>query len=116
MVLPLEKSYDRSGDFMKNMPVFRRFLVAVLAIIALAAGAYVMPQVNPFFASRPTLSRSEARAIADNYLKQQGYDLSGFYVDAFFAYDVSGLHYLMSVFGVTPVIERSRAEQLQLSW
>jgi hypothetical protein len=101
---------------MENTPMFRRLLAAVFAIIGLAAGAYLMPQINPFFASRPALSRSEARAIAENYLQQQGFDVSGFYSDALFAYDVSALQYLMGVFGVKPVIERSRAEQLQLSW
>jgi hypothetical protein len=94
----------------------RRLLVAGFAVIGLAAGVYLMPQVNPYFASRPQLTRGEARSIAENYIKQQGFDVSDFFCDAIFAYDVSALDYLMGLFGVQPVLELSREERLPLSW
>lgn len=94
----------------------RRLLVAVVAIIGLATGAYLMPQINPYFASRPELTRGEARSLAENYIKQQGFDVSGFFCDALFAYDDSALDYLMGLFGVKPVLELSREERLPLSW
>ncbi len=96
---------------MENTPMSRRFLAAVVAIIGLTAGAYLMPQVNPFFASRPQLTRGEARSLAENYVKQQGFDVDDFFCDALFAYDVSGLDYLMGLFGVKPVLALSRVTE-----
>jgi hypothetical protein len=101
---------------MQTKPLSRRLLVAGFAVIGLVAGAYLMPQVNPYFASRPRLTRGEAMSIAENYVKQQGFDVSDFFCDALFAYDVSALDYLMGPFGVKPVIELSREERLPLSW
>ncbi len=101
---------------MEKKPISRRLLVAGFAVIGLAAGVYLMPQINPYFASRPQLTRGDARSIAENYIKQQGFDVSDFFCDALFAYDVSALDYLMGLFGVKPVIELSREERLPLSW
>jgi len=101
---------------MKKERKSRGWLIAGLAVIGLAIGAYLMPQVNPFFASRPALTRGAARSLAENYIKQQGFDVSDFFCDALFAYDVSALDYLMGVFGVKPVIEQSREDRLPLSW
>jgi hypothetical protein len=101
---------------MKNKPQSRRFLVAVFAIIGLALGAYLMPQVNPYFASRPQLTRGEARSLVEACLKQQGFEVSGFFNDAIFIYDHSGLDYLMGTFGVKPVIDMGRDDRLPLSY
>ncbi len=101
---------------MEKKPISHRLLVAGFAVIGLAVGAHLMPQINPFFASRPQLTRGEARSLAENYIKQQGFDVSDFFGDALFAYDVSALDYLMGLFGVKPVLELSREERLPLSW
>ncbi|MDZ7360678.1 MAG: SpoIIE family protein phosphatase [candidate division KSB1 bacterium] len=101
---------------MENKSMSRRLLVAVFAIIGLAIGAYLMPQVNPYFASRPELARGEARRIVDACLKQQGFDVSGFFNEAIFVYDHSGLDYLMGTFGVKPVIDLGRDDRLPLSY
>jgi len=101
---------------MEKKSFARRLILAASAGLALLIGAYCLPQVNPFFASRLEMTRGEARTLAENFLKQQGYDVSEFYCDALFAYDNSALDYFMGVFGVKPVIERGRDGQLPLSW
>jgi hypothetical protein len=101
---------------METKPISRRLLVAGFAVIGLVAGAYLMPQINPYFASRPQLTRGEARNIAENYLRQHGFEVSDFFCSALFAYDASALDYLTGVFGVKAVIEQSRENRLPLSW
>jgi hypothetical protein len=94
----------------------RRLLLFVFAIIGLALGTYLMPRVNPFFASRPELSRNEARKVAENYAQQRGYDLREFFNSGVYIYDGFGLEYLMEKSGVGPAIALGREDRLPLSY
>lgn len=94
----------------------RSLVLSILAITGVAVGAYWMPQVNPYFASRPQITRGQARVVVDEVLKLQNFDASDFYNDAIFIYDYSGLDYLMGAFGVKPVIDMGREERLPLSY
>ncbi len=94
----------------------RRFLIFLLAVCGLAIGAYLMPQVNPFFASNPSIGRVEAKRIVEACLREQKFDAQGFFCDDFFLYDASGLDYLMGTFGVKPIIELGREDRLPLSY
>lgn len=94
----------------------RRFLIFLFAVCGLAIGAYLMPQVNPFFASNPRIGRLEAKRIVEECLRQQKFDSNGFFSDEVFNYDASGLDYLMGVFGVKPIIELGREDRLPLSY
>jgi hypothetical protein len=42
-------------------------------------GAYLMPQINPFFASRLQITCNEARAIAKDFLEKQNFDISDYF-------------------------------------
>jgi hypothetical protein len=93
----------------------RRLMIVVLAIAGLLAGAYFMPQVNPFFASSPRINRGEARRVVEQCLAQQEFDKRGFFSDQLFLYDTSGLDYLMGVFGVKPIIKVGREDSRNLA-
>jgi len=93
-----------------------QLLLWFAAVAGLIIGAYLMPQVNPFFASRPALTRGEAKTLVEDYLRQQGFEVGDFFNDAIFLYDVTGLDYLMGEFGVKPVIAMGRDDRLPLSW
>ncbi|MDZ7289999.1 MAG: SpoIIE family protein phosphatase [candidate division KSB1 bacterium] len=96
--------------------MFRHFALTIFALIGVVLGVYLMPQINPFFASRPEVTRSQARAIVDECLERQNFDVSDFYCDAIYIYDHSGLDYLMGAFGVKPIIELGREDRLPLSY
>jgi len=94
----------------------RRLLLIVSAVLALAAGVYFMPRVNPYFAARVKLSRQAAQSVVEASLKQQDLDAAGFLHDAIFLYDGSGLDYLMETFGVAPVLKAGQENRLPLCW
>jgi len=101
---------------MEKTPMPRRVILAVSAIIGLAIGAYLMPQVNPNFAGSPQITRGQAQRIVEECLQRQKFDARGFFSDEVFVHDISGLDYLMGVFGVKPVIDWAREERLPLSY
>jgi hypothetical protein len=101
---------------MPEKPMSRHLMLAIFAMLGLALGAYLMPQINPFFASRPRITRGQAGDIVNECLKQQNFDVSSFFSDAIFIYDFSGLDYLMGEFGVKRVIDIGREERLPLSY
>jgi sigma-B regulation protein RsbU (phosphoserine phosphatase) len=96
--------------------MLRRLLIFGLAAAGLIVGAYVMPRINPFFASSPRVGRSEAKQIAEACLRDQRFDNQGFFCDEFFDYHASGLDYLMGVFGVETIIDLGREDRLPLSY
>lgn len=94
----------------------RFFITATLAFLLLIAGIYLMPRFNPFFAGAPNLSRSEARAVVDTYLRGHQIDLHDFYLDSYFLQDGSGLDYLMRTRGIGPTFALANEEALPLSY
>ncbi|MDZ7269017.1 MAG: PP2C family protein-serine/threonine phosphatase [candidate division KSB1 bacterium] len=96
-----------------NFPSPSRWLILGLpALAGLALAIYCMPRINPLFAANVRLDKSRARAVADSCLQRYNFSVSGFYCDEIFVYDGSALEYLMSRFGVLPIMEQSRAGQL----
>lgn len=99
----------------------RRKIVAIYVIPAVSAiaflliGIYLMPRINPYFAGVPQISRSEAKQIVGDFIQEHRFNVSGFFVDPYFAYDQSGLDYLMRTNGVEQTIEMARKEELPLS-
>lgn len=89
--------------------------LAAVALVSLVLGAFLMPRLNPYFATDVKITRAEAEAVVQSCLQQQGFDAGGFFQDAIFIYDGSGLDYLMSVFGVAPIIALGREDRLPLA-
>ncbi len=79
---------------MKKDSFSQLILPAVLAILFLILGIYLMPQINPYFVGPPKITRSQATEVVEDFIKRQGIDISGFYHDSFFIYDVTGIDYL----------------------
>ncbi len=101
---------------MQQQKIISPWLLAGLALLSFIVGAFIMPQINPFFASDPQVTRGEAGQVVQHCLRQQGFDAGQFFQDAIFIYDGSGLDYLMSEFGVAPIIARGREDRLPLSY
>ncbi|MGH7495254.1 MAG: PP2C family protein-serine/threonine phosphatase [bacterium] len=101
---------------MKQQKTISSWILAGIALVSLVLGALIMPQINPYFASDPRVTRSEAKQVVEACLRQQGFDAGKFYYDAIFIYDASGLDYMMSAFGVAPIIALGREDRLPLSY
>ncbi|MCG3155880.1 MAG: hypothetical protein DKINENOH_02488 [bacterium] len=90
----------------------RLVTLGLLALAGLVLAIHFMPRINPFFAADVRLNKSQARAVADSCLQQHNFSVAGFFSDGLFVYDGSALEYLMSRFGVQPIMEQARAGQL----
>lgn len=101
---------------MKRMTTSRLLLLTMLALAGLALGVYFMPKINPYFASRLEITRSQAAALADECLQRNRFDASSFFCDGIFVYDASGIEYLMGEFGVQPIMALGRTGSLPLSF
>ncbi len=100
---------------MKKDSFSQLILPAVLAILFLVLGIYLMPQINPYFVGPPKITRSEATKVVEDFIKRQGIDISGFYHDSFFIYDVTGIDYLTRNIGFQVVKDIAKNEQVPLS-
>ncbi len=94
----------------------RNALLIFVALFSLVIAIYLMPRLNPFFASSPHLTRAQARAVVEECLQRQKWNVEGFFCDALYLYDGSGLDYLMGTFGTNPIIALGREDRLPLSY
>lgn len=102
---------------MNPKSLIRFAFLVILAAGALAVGAYLMPRFNPYYAGVPNVSRSEAQEVVDRFAQAQQFDLSEYFLDAFFMQDGTGIDYLMRTRGVAPTIPLANSEELPLaSW
>jgi hypothetical protein len=104
------------GVEMKQQKSVSAWILAGLAISSFVLGALIIPQINPYYASDPHVTRGEAAAVVQQCLRQQGFDAGKFFHSAMFIYDGSALDYLMSEFGVAPIIALGREDRLPLSY
>lgn len=88
---------------------------AIIAIVFLWIGIYLTPKVNPYFAGVPQITRWEARQVVDDFIAANQMDVSDFYVDTYFAYDQTGLDYLIRNLGFDETISLAKSEQVPLS-
>lgn len=101
---------------MQQKKKFSPFILALIAILSLVLGALIMPRINPYFASDPQVTRDEAGQAVQHCLRQQSLDAGKFSHDAIYIYDGSALDYLMSQFGVAPIVALGREDRLPLSY
>lgn len=100
---------------MPRRPLLSYGLLGLLAIVLLLTGMHLMRQTNPFFAGPPHITREKAQDIVNRFISSQAYNLENFFVDSYFAYDVTGIDYLMRTIGVEATVDLANREALPLT-
>lgn len=90
-------------------------MLIAAAIVATVLSVWIVPKTNIRFAANPAVTRSEANQIALDFLQGRGYDLDGYWTDAFFWYDETGLAYFSSEYDVEHAINRARNGETSLT-